>query len=197
MMRFNLLPHREREHRRLKAALQAAMAGAFLLGAGGAIGVWAWVQAQTAWQQARNAERQTQLSMLDAALARAAALEAEVAARRERLASLQTLSTERNRSVHLLNELAQRIPEGVHLTRMRQQDSHIALAGLAKSNAHLAELLRALDQGSAWWQAPRLGESAAASVERADGGREWATAFALTLQMRGADTVAAMEGVLP
>ncbi|KAF1021303.1 MAG: hypothetical protein GAK30_01923 [Paracidovorax wautersii] len=185
-MRFNLLPHREQARRQRAAALRAAMVLALLLGAGGALGSWGLVQWQTARQQARNAALQAEAAALDTAIAQVAALRRELAVQRERLASLQALSDERNRPVHLLNELAQRLPDGVYLTRLRQQGRQVALAGAAQSNAHLAELLRSLGQGSQWLLAPQLGESAVTVIERADGRRAPAAVFTLTLQMREA-----------
>jgi type IV pilus assembly protein PilN len=48
--------------------------------------------------------------------------------------------------VHLFNELAKRVPEGIYLRTLMQTEQKIALTGVAQSNARITTLMNNLDE---------------------------------------------------
>jgi len=48
--------------------------------------------------------------------------------------------------VHLFNELAKRVPEGIYLRTLVQTQQKLALTGVAQSNARITTLMNNLDE---------------------------------------------------
>jgi len=161
---INLLPHREaaRKHRResfygLLAA--SALAGGFIAG-----GAYIWYQSQIATQQTKNKFLQTEISKLEVQIKEISNLQSEIAALRARQQAVEDLQGDRNLPVHLLNELAHQLPDGVYLTSMKQENQSVTLQGMAQSNERVSELLRNLGNNSPWLIKPELVEITAGSV---------------------------------
>ena len=57
--------------------------------------------------------------------------------------------------VHLFDELVATLPEGVHLTEVKQTESRIEIAGSAQSSTRVAALMRNIDS-SEWLREPGL-----------------------------------------
>jgi type IV pilus assembly protein PilN len=55
----------------------------------------------------------------------------------------------------LFDELVETLPDGVHLTEIKQTSSRIELAGSAQSSTRVAALMRNIDQ-SEWLREPGL-----------------------------------------
>jgi type IV pilus assembly protein PilN len=154
---INLLPHREAARRRRRESFRAALGLAALLGVLLAGAASLWFQARIGWQQETNGILKSALGGLEADLKDIAALRAEIAFLRARRQAVEDLQGERNTPVHLLNELARRLPDGVYLTSLRQERQTVTLQGMAQSNERVSELLRRLG-GSPWLARPELVE---------------------------------------
>jgi len=68
---------------------------------------------------------------------------------------IQQLQSSRPEIVHLFDELARTIPEGVYLTDLTQSDANLTVNGMAQSNARVSAYMRNLES-SPWMKEPLL-----------------------------------------
>lgn len=164
MILINLLPHRESARRRRREAFYALLGASVVAGALIAGALYLWEIGQIARQEARNALLRTEITQLEKQIKDIAGLQADIAALRARQQAVENLQADRNIPVHLLNELARLLPEGVYLTGLKQDNQTVLLTGVAQSNERVSELLRQLGHASAWLSRPELVEIVAGSV---------------------------------
>ena len=163
MILINLLPHREEKRRLRKQAFfvglgMAALAGAAVVALG-----YAGLQQMTSMQVSRNQFLQAEIGRLDAQVKDIATLRGEIEALKARQKSVEDLQLDRNTPVHLLEELARQTPEGVYLTRIKQNGLEVEVAGVAQTNERVSEMLRNTS-AAAWLERPELIEIKAANV---------------------------------
>jgi len=83
----------------------------------------------------------------------------ELAGKKDRLLArmeiIQQLQRNRPEIVRLFDELVRVLPEGVHLTSLKQQNRNLQMIGIAQSNARVSALMRNIDQ-SDWLASPKL-----------------------------------------
>lgn len=73
----------------------------------------------------------------------------------ERMKIIQRLQHNRPEVVHLFDELARRIPEGVHLSSFKQTHNKLIIEGMAQSNARVSDFMRNI-AASDWLANPVL-----------------------------------------
>jgi type IV pilus assembly protein PilN len=137
-------------------------------------------QHRTDSQRARNQFLQREMTRLDADLQGMARLQMESDALRERRGILEHLQHQRKLPVHLLQELALQIPEGVYLNSLRQVRQSILLTGLAPSQERVTELLHNLNS-SDWLSQPELVEIAAIRADQPEGDPVRRTRFTISV----------------
>lgn len=181
MILINLLPHREERRKRRRTAFFAATGVAAAVGVL-VLGVW-WLALQQliSGQEERNAFLTAEIARLDAQIKDIATLRSEIEALKARQNAVESLQSDRNLPVHVLNELVRLTPEGVHLTTVRQEGSSLTLSGLAQSNERVSELLRNTGSESAWLVRPELIEIKAATVGQ---GREQKRLFEFSVRLQ-------------
>lgn len=177
MILINLLPHRQEKRQRRKIAFFIGLgvaAGVGLL----LVGAWYAVLAQlTSAQQERNRFLTSEISKLEAEIKDIASLRADIESLKARQRAVEDLQTNRNVPVHLLNELARQVPEGVYLTSIKQAGAVVNVTGQAQTNERVSELLRNTANQSEWLERPELIEIKGAGTQggqaaaRADGRR--------------------------
>ncbi|SDX95193.1 PilN domain-containing protein [Nitrosomonas sp. Nm33] len=163
MIRINLLPHREfkRKARQQQFAILAGVACVL-----GILIIWAGHEAilgKIEYQNRRNQYLQSQIAILDKQIAEIKKIKQqlqEVLARKE---VVETLQVNRTNVVHILDQLARLMPDGVYLKSLKQTDQHIHLSGYAQSNAWVSTLMRNLD-ASPIFESPLLIEIKAVNV---------------------------------
>jgi type IV pilus assembly protein PilN len=155
---INLLPHREAKRQRRKTAFMIGLALSALVGLAITGLWWGVVQQMISSQQGRNAFLTGEIKKLDAQIRDIANLRSEIDALKARQKSVEDLQTDRNIPVHLLNELARQVPEGVYLTSIKQAGSIVTVVGTAQTNERVSELLRNTANSSAWLERPELVE---------------------------------------
>jgi type IV pilus assembly protein PilN len=155
---INLLPHREVRRQRRKMAFLIGLALSAMLGLAITGLWWGFVQQMISSQQDRNAFLTSEIKKLDAQIRDIANLRSEIDALKARQKSVEDLQTDRNIPVHLLNELAKQVPEGVYLTSIKQTGQTVTVAGLAQTNERVSELLRNTANNSPWLERPELVE---------------------------------------
>ncbi|MES2425291.1 MAG: PilN domain-containing protein [Pseudomonadota bacterium] len=164
MILLNLLPHREAARKKRRDMFNVSLALAALLGAAICGAVYLWYEAQITNQQTRNNYLQAENKRLDEKIKEIANLQSEIAALKARQQAVEDLQGDRNLPVHLLNELARQLPDGVYVTTMRQDGPNVALTGVAQSNERVSELLRNLANNSPWLTKPELVEITASTI---------------------------------
>lgn len=165
MILINLLPHREAARKKKKEQfythlVMSALAGGVICGA-----VFTWYQGQISSQQERNAFLKTEIAKLDAEIKDIASLQSQIASLRARQTAVENLQGDRNLPVHLLEALVTRLPDGVYLRSMKQENQSVLLVGSAQSQERVSELLRNLGNDSPWLSKPELVEIIAARAD--------------------------------
>jgi type IV pilus assembly protein PilN len=161
---LNLLPHREAARKKRRDMFNVSLLLAALLGAAICGAVYLWYEAQISNQQTRNSYLQAENKRLDEKIKEIANLQSEIAALKARQQAVEDLQGDRNLPVHLLNELARQLPDGVYVTAMRQEGPNVSLNGVAQSNERVSELLRNLANNSTWLNKPELVEITASTI---------------------------------
>mgnify|MGYP002737349244 CR=1 FL=1 len=154
-IRVNLLPHRAagkaRRKRRFATALVASVTLALLV-----VGAGQWLLDRLNDRQAeRNALLEHEASRLDGRIAEIQALRQKTDALLRRQRVIEALQANRSGLVRLFDEMARRMPHGVHLTGLQQQGDTLTLQGMAQSGARVSDLMRKLGE-SPHFDAPRL-----------------------------------------
>lgn len=158
MILINLLPHRELARQKAQRAFNGSLAASAVVGALLAAGVYGWYQNQIENQQGRNAFLKGKITQLDSQIKEVASLSEEIAALRARQDAVESLQTDRNLPVHLMNESVAELPDGIYLSSVKQEGSNVLIQGVAQSNERVSELLRNLARGTEWVSHPELVE---------------------------------------
>lgn len=162
-IRINLLPHRQIKRAQQQRAMLAALALVALLGlATVVLGHFIIVGMKDA-QFRRNDFLKSEITKLDAQIKEIAELKRKTEDLLERKKVVESLQSNRAELVHLFDEMARRLPDGVYLKNLKQTGTKVSLLGYAQSSARVSTLMRNLDE-SDWFSAPRLIEVKSASV---------------------------------
>lgn len=164
MIRINLLPHRAARRRQRRQRFYLIAAAMVALGVLIGFVVHAAQALQIDRQQARNAFLQSEIARLDAQIVEISRLGEQIDALLARKQVIESLQVERGAAVHLFNELAAGVPEGVYLKSAHQVGTRVTLSGYAQSNARVSNLMRQLET-SPLLERPALGEVKAVTVD--------------------------------
>lgn len=142
---INLLPWRQaRRRRQLRLLLVGAM-GLSLFVSLVAAGVNAWLLGQSRALEARIAQVTQNQRSLQAPLAEARALQAQLAGFDARFHALSSLEAQSQEGVRLFELLARQLPKALRLTGLRKRDRDLEIQGLALSNEAVSILMRRLE----------------------------------------------------
>lgn len=183
MMKLNLLPWREERRRERKRQFKRLLGLAGALGLAIVLATFAVNGGRIALQDGRNQMLITENAALDASIREIRNLKEQIAALQARRASVERLQASRSVPVHLLDELVNRVPQGVVLKAVKQAE-RLTLAGYAQSNGRVSELLRSLQAGAEWLGQPELIEIKSASLGQ---GRDARRLFEFTIAMEARD----------
>jgi type IV pilus assembly protein PilN len=155
MPRINLLPWRdeERKERKLKflVALGGAAVGACLVAFVGYLLMDSMVSAQ----EARNERLNEEIAILDRQIEKINSLEADKARFIARMEVIEKLQRSRPEIVHIFDEIAKQMPDGVYLTGMTQTGTRLKFEGVAQSSTRVSTFMRNID-GSSYLKNPEL-----------------------------------------
>ena len=180
MVRINLLPHREqkrqaRQRQFVSMAIALAVLGVVIVGL-----VHIIIVARIENQNGRNALLKTEIAKLDDQIKEIDKLREQTAALLARKQIVETLQSNRTEAVHLLDQLARDLPDGVYLKSVKQVGAKVTLVGYAQSNARVSTLMRSIES-SPWLTAPELIEIKSVPLDK-----EKVNEFTLSLQMKRA-----------
>ncbi|ACK53604.1 PilN domain-containing protein [Thauera aminoaromatica] len=164
MIRINLLPHRIAKRRQRRRQFYALAGSMVLLGALIGFGVHVVYTAHIEDQEARNAFLKEEIVRLDREIAEIRRLREQIDAMLARKQVIESLQGARAETVHLFNELAQRLPDGVYLKSVKQTGRQVRVVGLAQSNARVSHFMRNVE-ASAFLEQPRLIEAKAVTQD--------------------------------
>lgn len=163
MIRINLLPHRE-EKRKARRQQFFAVAGMIVVLSGLIVFlVHTVISGYIDSQEQKNAFLKKEIAVLDKEIDEIKRLKEQTDALLSRKQVIEALQSNRTEVVHVFNELARQMPEGVYIKALKQSAGKINLVGYAQSNARVSNLMRNLD-GSPLLEQPSLVEIRAANV---------------------------------
>lgn len=144
-VRVNLLPHREMRRRRLQQQFYVMLGAVVVLGAA----IWLLVHTSLSNsyddQLQRNQYLTDEIAKLDREIEDIRKLKELTAALLSRKKVVETLQSNRAEVVHLLDELARQLPEGIYLRSVKQLGSRVTINGYTQSQARVSTLMRNLE----------------------------------------------------
>jgi len=156
-VRINLLPHREQKRQARQRQFVSLAALVAILGLG-IVGLVHFVLAtQIESQNNRNALLKTEIVKLDEQIKEIDKLRDQIAQVLSRKQVVETLQSNRNEAVHLLDQLVRQLPDGIYLRSIKQVGTKVTLVGYAQSNARVSTLMRNVE-ASPWLGQPELVE---------------------------------------
>lgn len=156
-MRINLLPHREQKRQARQRQFVSLAVVLALFGVAIVALVHVVLAARIDDQNSRNNLLKTRIAELDKQIKEIDKLRDQIQQVLARKQVVETLQSNRNEAVHLLDQLVRQLPEGVYLTSVKQTDKKVQIVGFAQSNARVSTLMRNID-GSPWLEKPSLVE---------------------------------------
>jgi type IV pilus assembly protein PilN len=164
-IRINLLPHREEKRAQQQKALVAMIAASALAGLAIVIVGHMVIAGLTDRQNQRNDFLKQEIAKLDAQIKEIAQLKEKTNDLLDRKKVVEALQVNRAETVHLFDELARELPDGMYLKSLKQKDDTLTLTGFTQSSARVSALMRNIE-ASKWLASPRLVEVQAATQDK-------------------------------
>lgn len=155
MTRINLLPWRETLKKQRTTEFYVILAvTAALAGAVWYAGHW-YIGDLVSHQEHRNQMLENEISQLERQIEEIDELETVREQLLARMSVIEELQAGRPQVVHLFEEIATTIPEGVYLEQLEQSSDRLTVSGVAQSNARVSTYMENLDD-SPWLTDPDL-----------------------------------------
>ena len=145
MARINLLPWRDDRRQIRKREFWTQMAVAAAASVLAVFGGMMFMDKQNELQEANNAFLTAEIAKLDAKIVEIQALEKNKAKLLKKKEIIENLQGDRSLMVHIFEQMARTIPDGVALSAIKQTADSIQLDGKAQSEARVAQYMRNLD----------------------------------------------------
>jgi type IV pilus assembly protein PilN len=155
MPRINLLPWRDEERKERKVKFLVALGGAAVAAMLTAFVGYLLMDSMVSAQDVRNAKLKDQIAELDKQIEKINSLEADKARFIARMEVIEKLQRSRPEIVHVFDEIAKQIPDGVYLTGISQNGQRLRFEGVAQSSTRVSAFMRNID-GSSYLKNPEL-----------------------------------------
>ena len=155
MPRINLLPWRDEERKERKLKFLVALGGAAIGACLTAFVGFLMMDSMISAQEARNQLLTDQIAELDKQIEKINSLEADKARFISRMEVIEKLQRSRPEIVHIFDEIAKQMPDGVYLTGMTQNGTRLKFEGVAQSSTRVSTFMRNID-GSSYLKNPEL-----------------------------------------
>jgi type IV pilus assembly protein PilN len=106
-------------------------------------------------QNQRNERLKTEIAALEKSITEIDGLERQKERLLARMEIIDQLQKSRPEIVHLFDEVARQLPEGVYLTGMKQTGTRVEVQGVAQSSTRVSALMRQVDS-SEWLSDPEV-----------------------------------------
>ena len=177
MTRINLLPWREERRQELKRQFFVILAGVALIGAGSVYLADMSVQSQIQHQKGRNNFVTGETKKLENQIKEIKELQSKRESLVERMNVIQNLQGNRPVIVHVFEDLARTVPDGVYFNGIEATGKSVKVEGLAEANNRVSNLMRNLNK-SEMFREPNLSSVKSATKDEKDGWSE----FSLTVK---------------
>lgn len=181
MPRINLLPWREAERKKRQRDFGVAMAGAVVAAVVVVMATIFTYSHMITGQVARNDRLTAEIVELEKSITEIDGLERQKERLLARMDIIEQLQKSRPEIVHLFDELARQLPEGVYLTGVQQTGSKVQIRGVAQSSTRVSALMRKID-ASEW-----LGDPDVERVETTQAGSSRQSEFVVNLKQMHSD----------
>ena len=155
MPRINLLPWREAERKKRQRDFGVALAGGVVAAIVVVLGTMFVYSNMISSQEARNARLTDEIAQLEKSIKEIDGLERQKERMLARMEIIEQLQLSRPEIVHLFDEIARQLPEGVYLTGMKQTGTTVEVRGVAQSSTRVSALMRQVD-ASDWMKDPQV-----------------------------------------
>jgi len=106
-------------------------------------------------QRARNDLLKQEIAELDKQITEIQGLELQKARMKSRMEVVERLQRSRPEVVHVFDQLARTLPDGVYLTSVKQNDLKLEIKGVAQSSTRVSTFMRNIE-ASPWLTDPQL-----------------------------------------
>jgi type IV pilus assembly protein PilN len=113
------------------------------------------IQSEIDHQNRRNSFMEREIKVVDSKIEEIKDLEKKKQQLLSRMEIIERLQSNRPEVVHLFDELAHLVPDGLYLLSVTQKSRLLTIKGMAQSNARVSAFMRALDK-SIWFEEPNL-----------------------------------------
>ncbi len=155
MAKINLLPWRENLRKKQQQYFMLALGATLVVAALLVLSANFFMNQQISGQENRNQYLRGEIRKLERDIQRIEQLE-EV---RDNLIArknvIEQLQSSRNLMVHLFNQMAQTVPEGVTLDSVRQNNSQLTIIGTSESETRVSDYMRNIESAE-WLSQTRL-----------------------------------------
>ncbi len=189
MPRINLLPWREEERKKRQRDFGVALAGGIVAAVATVLATMFVYSQMISNQEARNQRLTAEIQELEKSITEIDGLERQKERLLARMEIIEQLQKSRPEIVHLFDEMARQLPEGVYLTGMKQTGSRVEVRGIAQSSTRVSALMRQVD-ASEWMADPEVDR-----VETTQSGASRQAEFVVYLRQSNASDEE-MEGTL-
>ncbi|MGD8111427.1 PilN domain-containing protein [Vibrio sp. TRT 17S01] len=145
---INLLPWREELRERHKKRFLSLLILGILVGIGIQWGIGLYISNETEKQQSRLSYLNSYIAELDRRIAALKQVEQDHAALLTRLAVVEKLQKQRNKTTDFMNLMPGLIPEGVYVDKIKMGGNEIEIAGISDTTSRLATMLDNLEKSS-------------------------------------------------
>jgi len=176
MPSINLLPWREAERQKRQRDFGMAMGAAVITAIAVIMLTMVAYSRMISDQNLRNDTLKAEIVELEKSIAEIDGLEQQKERLLARMEIIEQLQKSRPEIVHLFDELARQLPEGVYLTGMKQTGARVEIRGVAQSSTRVSALMRQID-ASDW-----LGDPEVERVETTQAGSSRQSEFVVYLK---------------
>ena len=155
MAGINLLPWRDAARERSQKMFVTSVIGAVVLGAVSSGVGYVHMDGRISYQEERNSYIEGETNKLEKAIAEIKSLDANRKALLDRISIIERLQLTRPGIVHMLDEMVNALPDGLYLTKLKQEGNKIRLEGKAESSARVSSYMNRLN-GSPWLSSSNL-----------------------------------------
>ncbi len=155
MPRINLLPWREAERKKRQRDFGVALAGGVVSAIVMVLLTMFAFSQMISNQEARNQRLTNEIAELQKSITEIDGLERQKERLLARMEIIEQLQESRPEIVHLFDEIARQLPEGVYLTGLKQTGARVEVRGVAQSSTRVSALMRQIDS-SEWMSDPEV-----------------------------------------
>jgi len=155
MAGLNLLPWREHEREQKKKQFFSLLGLSGIAAAALVFLVNMYIGSMVDHQNSRNNLLKQEIAQLDKKIERIKKLDAIKQALLGRMQVIENLQSTRPAIVHLFDEMATALPDGMYLEKLEQEGTSVNVAGKAESNARVSSYMNSLDR-SPWLSSSNL-----------------------------------------